>query len=401
MANQELLQELPQAGSAGGVAHDPHRAAVALAEEANGRREELVRARRIPADLFQRSAEAGLFRQMLARQLGGLGRSPAEWFETGVAMARWEPSFAWVVTQGAGDVATYVAASEREFADTFLADQHVYSASSDNGVGTLVPEGNGYRVEGRWGFCSGCQGATWVGGFARFPADIAPNQTSEGRWVLVPVARARIDENWDTMGMIGTGSHSIVLESQHVPAAWTCLIERSGPVDYGQASIAAGNGYWPIATAASAMQLGIARRALDSAEELALKKPLARSAELLCKNAHVQRKLMSAEAAWSASKAGVELVLRQMWEAAEQNRKLPPTILMALGCANVHAAATATDIVESVCDVISTSIAPSRSIFGACLRDARTIGSHIAVNPVKLELIAKMKFGLADYDQPY
>jgi alkylation response protein AidB-like acyl-CoA dehydrogenase len=383
------------------MACDVHATAVALAKEADGRREELVRVRRIPADLFQRSAEAGLFRQMLARQLGGLGRSPAEWFETGVEMARWEASFAWVVTQGAGDVATYVAASEREFADAFLADQRVYSASSDNGVGTIVPEGNGYRVEGRWGFCSGCQGATWVGGFARFPAGVADDQPLGGRWVLVPVARARIDENWDTMGMMGTGSHSVVLESQHVPAAWTCLIERSGPEDYGQASIAAGNGYWPIATAVSAMQLGIARRALDSAVELALKKPIARSKELLCKNAHVQRQLMRAEAAWAASKAGVELVLRQMWEAAKHDRKAPPGILMALGCANVHAAATATEIVESVCDVISTSIAPSRSIFGVCLRDARTIGSHIAVNPVKLELIAKMKFGLADCDQPY
>jgi alkylation response protein AidB-like acyl-CoA dehydrogenase len=219
--------------------------------------------------------------------------------------------------------------------------------------------------------------------------------------VLVPVARARIEETWDTMGMMGTGSHSVVLESQHVPAAWTFILVRAGPMDYGQPSIAAGNGYWPIATSVSAIQLGIARRALDAAADLALKKPIARSTELLCKNAHVQRQLMRAEAAWAASKAGVELVLRQMWEAAGQDRKLPPAILMALTSANIYAVATATDIIQSVCDVISTSIAPSRSIFGACLRDARTIGSHIAVNPAKLELIAKMKFGFTDCDQPF
>jgi hypothetical protein len=39
-----------------------------------------------------------------------------------------------------------------------------------------------------------------------------------------------------------------------------------------------------------------------------------------------------------------------------------------------------------------------RSIFGARLRDARTIGSHIAVNRVMFEFIAKMKFGLTDCD---
>jgi alkylation response protein AidB-like acyl-CoA dehydrogenase len=383
------------------MGHDLHDKAVSLAEEADARREELVRTRRIPSDLFKRAAEGGLFRQLVARRLGGLGLSPAEWFETGLNMARWEPSFAWVVTQGAGDIAMYLSAGETAFADALLADEAAYTASSDNGAGTLVPEGDGYRVEGRWGFCSGCQGATWVGGFAHFPADVANAGSSKGRWVLVPIVRARIEETWDTMGMMGTGSHSVVIDSQHIPAAWTFIIEESGPIDHGQMSIAAGNGYWPIATSVAAIQLGIARRALDAGVELAMKKPIARSAEMLCKNAHVQRQLMRAEASWSASKAWLELVLRQMWEAASQNRKLPPLILMALASANVHAAATAIDVVQSVCDVISTSIAPSRSIFGACLRDARTIGSHIAVNPVKLELIAKMKFGLTGCDQPY
>src|ERR1041385_7157440 len=116
-------------------------------------------------------------------------------------MARLEPSFAWVVTQGAGDMAMYVSAGEGSFADALLADQVAYTASSDNGSGTLVREDDGYRGEGRWGFCSGCQGATWVGGFAQFPAAEAGAGAAKGRWVLVPVGRARIEETWDTMGM--------------------------------------------------------------------------------------------------------------------------------------------------------------------------------------------------------
>ena len=78
----------------------------------------------------------------------------------------WEPSFSWVVTQGAGDAATFTASGDPSFTSDFLADPNAYSASSDNGTGTLVPEEDAYRVEGRWGFCSGCQGATWVGGLA-------------------------------------------------------------------------------------------------------------------------------------------------------------------------------------------------------------------------------------------
>jgi hypothetical protein len=74
------------------MSRDLHDTAVSLAKEADARREELTRARCIPSDIFKRAADGGLFRQMVARQLGGLGVSPVEWFENGMHMARWEPS---------------------------------------------------------------------------------------------------------------------------------------------------------------------------------------------------------------------------------------------------------------------------------------------------------------------
>src|SRR6185295_3849035 len=151
------------------IMDDVHIIGVKLATEADARRDELDRMRRIPADLFKRAGDAGLFRQLICKELGGLGRSPAEWFCTGVEMARWEPSLAWVVTQGAGDMATYVAAGDPAFTSALLADQRAYIASSDNTVGALAPEDDGFRFGGRWGFCSGCHGATWVGGRGLFP----------------------------------------------------------------------------------------------------------------------------------------------------------------------------------------------------------------------------------------
>jgi alkylation response protein AidB-like acyl-CoA dehydrogenase len=375
--------------------------AVSLAKEADSRREELLQERRIPQDLFQRAGEANLFRQMLCKELGGLGRSPAEWFETGVEMARWEPSFAWVVNQGSGDLATFVAAGDAAFAKAFLADQGAYTASSDNGLGTLVKDGEGYRVEGRWGFCSGCQGATWVGGFARSPDETVDGNPAEAKWALVPAARARIEETWDTIGMVGTGSHSAVLESQQIPRNWTFIVEQPGPNDYGPMSAAAGNGYWPISTAVSAVQLGIARRTLDAAAELVKKKPDARRKTRLAENTHVQRELMRAEATWFANKAAVSVALQQMWDAAQHDRKIPASILLTLASANVLAAAAAIDIVDVVCDIVGTSVAPARSLFAACLKDARTMGSHLSVNPAKFELIAQIRLGMVDGDQPF
>jgi alkylation response protein AidB-like acyl-CoA dehydrogenase len=161
-------------------------------------------------------------------------------------------------------------------------------------------------------------------------------------------------------------------------------------------SVAAGNSAWPIATSVAAVVLGTARRALDAATDLVRTKNDRVTKSPLIGNAHVQRQLMSAESAWSAANAGVEQALIRMWTDAEQSRRLPITTRIALLTANVHASATAIEIIESVCDLVGTSIAPAGSIFGACLRDARTLGSHTAVSGGKLELAAQMRFGLLE-----
>ena len=374
---------------------ETHAAAVNLAKEADARRLELDQTRQVPPDLFRRAADAGLFRQLICTELGGVGRTAVEWFRTGVEMARWEPSFSWVVTQGAGDAATFTASGDPSFTSDFLADPNAYSASSDNGTGTLVPEEDGYRVEGRWGFCSGCQGATWVGGLALLP--LAQGEETPGaRWALVPVERARIEETWDVMGMIGTGSHTVVIEPQHIPTAWTFRISRQGPRDYGPMSVAAGNSAWPIATSVAAVVLGTSRKALDAATNLVRTKNDRATKAPLVGNAHVQRQLMRAESAWSAANAGVEQALIRMWANAGQSRRLPIATRIALLTANVHASGTGIGIIESVCDIVGTSIAPAGGIFGKCLRDARTLGSHTAVSGGKLELAAQMRFGLLE-----
>src|SRR6476620_11502835 len=146
------------------ITEDLTAAGIALAQEARGRRAELDAGRTIPSDLLERAGEAGLYRQMLPVERGGYGLTPAEWFLNGIEMARYEPSFGWIVTQTSGDLVTFVTAGSPTFADAFLADRGANTACSDISQGTLVPDGEGFRFSGRWGFCSGCTGATWLGG---------------------------------------------------------------------------------------------------------------------------------------------------------------------------------------------------------------------------------------------
>ena len=151
-------------------------------------------------------------------------------------------------------------------------------------------------------------------------------------------------------------------------------------------SVATGNSVWPIATSVAAVQLGISRRALDAAGELAKAKPWRGRKAKLIENAHVQRQLMRAEGAWSAACAGAEQALVRMWRDAEQHRLLPVETRIASFVALIHASATATGIVESVCDIVGTSVAPATE------SSARASETHARWAVISLLVVTGLKW---------
>ena len=368
-------------------------AAMALAQEARERRVELDAGRCIPADLADRAGEAGLYRQMLPVEEGGYGLTPAEWFLNCVEMARYEPSFAWIVAQAASDLVTFVTAGSSAFAEAFLADRGANTACSDISQGTLIPDGDGFRFSGRWGFCSGCQSATWLGG----EGTIEGSPDGERRFGLVPADRARIEDTWNVLGMIATGSHTVVVEEQWIPAEWTFRIDLPAPEDHGRINVATGNGYWTTAASVSSTQLGTARLALDAAIELLARKGSRwDEGQMLIEHPSFQLALFSAEAAWTAARDGVVAALDALWDEAEDMRRVTIETRLRLLGANAHASATATGIVDTVAGLVGTSIAPVGSVLAACLRDAHTLGSHIVVGPGMQEHAAKIRLGLIE-----
>jgi alkylation response protein AidB-like acyl-CoA dehydrogenase len=79
-----------------------------------------------------------------------------------------------------------------------------------------VAEGVGYRITGRWSFASGCDNSQWAFCAARLPA--TDGRPSEPAFFLVPRTDWVIDDTWDTIGLAGTGSKTIVLDKVFVPA---------------------------------------------------------------------------------------------------------------------------------------------------------------------------------------
>ena len=159
----------------------------------------------------------------------------------------------------------------------------------------------------------------------------------EWRFALVPIERARIEETWDVMGMIGTGSHTVVVEQQHIPDAWTFNIRRPGVKDYGPMSVSVGNGDLASRDGGGRDPTwNIPQSARCGGGTREGKAGVMRTRPLI-ENSHVQRQLMQVEGTWMGSHAGVEQALTRMWREAQQSRRLPIEARLALFTANAHA----------------------------------------------------------------
>ena len=374
----------------------PLDAAAALGAAADARTAELDDGRQVPGDLYRAAARAGLFRQLVRRDLGGAGLEPLDWFRTGVELARHEASFGWVVTQGAAELGWIGAGGDDAWARELLADPLATSASSSAGIGTLRVDGDRSTLRGSWSFNTGSPNASWIGGLALVDGAVTDDGAPVIRWGWVPADRAEVADDWDASGLRGTGSHSTSIPEQDIPTAWTFSPSDVTSNDRGAHRVLVGNGFWPIATSVAATQLGNARRALDEAALLVVDKAPAPAFTPLAANAAVQRSLTEAEGLWAAAHAGVERELVAMWAEAERDGELSVPQRVRLHRANLAANALAVQVVDLVSQITGTSSVARRHVLARCLRDAHALRSHITVGGTSTEWNAKVALGLAE-----
>ena len=90
------------------------------------------------------------------------------------------------------------------------------SSSFAPSEGTCERVEGGYRVTGRWPFSSGSDHCTWAMlGFV-LPPD-GPDQPPTLVWGLLPRDDYRVDDDWRTVGMRGTGSNTLIVDGAFIP----------------------------------------------------------------------------------------------------------------------------------------------------------------------------------------
>ena len=211
------------AQSVGITPPEPHLTAADMLERARSLRT-VLRTRqalceqlgRIPEETNSDFVNAGFYRMLQPRTFGGYEFSVVDFVRVMVEVSRGCSESGWVLALTTGHTAAFVAGFPEQ------AQREVYGSTGDVRVpgvalpgGVAIPTADGYRISGTWDYASGCDVAThFLGAVIMLDAD-----TSQPRaygYVLLDASMYTIVDNWNVVGMQGTGSKRIVAAEQIV-----------------------------------------------------------------------------------------------------------------------------------------------------------------------------------------
>ena len=173
--------------------------------------------RKVPDETIQDFREAGFFKILQAEQFGGYAMDPQVFYAVGLELAKACPSSAWVLGVVAVHNWQLALFDDQAAQDVWADDPSVLISSSYAPVGKVKPVDGGFRLSGRWSFSSGSEHCKWVFVGAVVPTEEAPFDMMNYRTFLVPIEDYEIVDNWDVVGLQGTGSHDIVIDDVFVP----------------------------------------------------------------------------------------------------------------------------------------------------------------------------------------
>ena len=364
-------------------------AAATLGAETDRRWRELDVAQRLPEDIYLQMAQAGILRQLLPREVGGMGRSTIEWFDLGLELARYDGSLGWIATQGNMGISHLHSLADRDFAREVIASADVRIAGTNTALGVIDVSGPRRTISGRWSFTSGCEGADWIAVLGS-PGGV-PNR-AEMRFVLLPVDRFEIERDWDVVGLRGTGSHTVVADTVPFdPAQSFDLAADPVVADPARITTPAVCGAWAVGSSVAATQLGIARRALDETLAVVEQRAPAPAFTPLLDNPAVQRELSRLEGRWRQARAAVRESIEDAWAVVADGGLPTMEQRRNLAISNHLANDDAVTVVADCARLVGTSALRPEHPLARCQRDVLPLLGHLAANAQVLEFAEQVR----------
>lgn len=343
--------------------------------------------RRLPDDLVRRLRASGLLRAGAPSGVGALEAPPAVTLRCAETVARGDASAGWCVSIAATSSLLGGWLPEAGLVEVFGDPDKV-------AAGVWAPRGaarrvdGGYRVSGRWAFCSGITHSDYL--FGGCMVEDRGGGPPTPRVLGIPVEELEVLDTWHTSGLAGTGSHDTVADDVFVPerrSLWLLEPPTSDAPLYRFPIFA----FFALSIAAAA--LGNARGAVEDFKELAAGKVGMGSSRTLAQRPATWMALGEAEASLRAARAFFYAAIDDAWTAAQSPAPVSVESRLALRLAATHAVRASADIARTMYDLGGGSAIYDHSPLQRRFRDAHAATAHFQVNAATWELTGRLLLG--------
>jgi alkylation response protein AidB-like acyl-CoA dehydrogenase len=214
-------------------------AVVSLCAEISERAGEGERNARLPADIVDRLGNAGIFRMMVPKALGGDSLSPEQVSAVIEELASADAAAAWTAMVAVGFNIIMSRFPQETVSTIYKNGPDVRMRGAIAPMGKAVKVEGGYMISGRWPFGSGPYDPEWMLGGCILQEDGKPVMGARGPKsfiALFPAEHVEFLDTWDTVGLNGTDSRDYTITDVFVPDNHTAdLFDFSLPNTFGEA----------------------------------------------------------------------------------------------------------------------------------------------------------------------
>ena len=349
------------------------------------------------ATLSQTSVDAlydsGLLRLKLPHVLGGAEADPVTQLDVLEEVSRIDPAAGWCLMIGAASLGGSAAFLPDDAIDElFEGGKPPRTAGAFAPYGKAIPVGGGYRVTGRWPFGSGVRHADWVSAGARVMGDDPrPAQLR----LLMPRRDVTVHDNWQVMGLRGTGSCDFSVDDLFVPDRFAWDVSRTEPTRGGPLYRLGRPGF--VTNEHSAFALGVGRRALDAFAEVAGYKTRGyNTTNPLARRPVLQRALGECDMRLRAARALNVEILGNAWDAVCAGHPPEPPLQAQMRAVATHTTDVAADVATQAFRYAGGSALFNTHILQQCLRDINAAAQHQMVSDTAYENHGQFLLGLPD-----
>jgi len=188
-------------------------AARALRDRLRARGDETQELRRLPDATVTDLLESGLYGVMKPKRYGGSELGTETMVDVTVELASAEPSAGWVYMLWTAHMWMQAQWPVKAM-DEMFENPNTLASSVVSTTGDVVPVKGGYSWTGTGFFSSGVDHCNWLTAAVPVKRD---GEVAERRWLLIPREDFEIVDDWNTVGLRGTGSKTIKLNDVFIP----------------------------------------------------------------------------------------------------------------------------------------------------------------------------------------